>query len=752
MNAPHPLQPVVGPQAQPADAEDEINLLEYWDIIVDNRWLVGVVTAAAVAVGGAYAFLTKPVYESNLLIQVEDSAGSTKSLLGEAASMFDVKTAATAEIEILRSRMVVSQAVDNTRLYIDASPKYLPVVGEFLARRAKSLSDPGLFGFGGYVSGSESIAVSEFAVPAAFEGQEFEIIAHGGGRYELKHPDLQQSLSGVVGTTATLELAGQGQISITLAALHGKPGAQFSVVRRSRTKTVEALQAGLMISEKGRQSGVIDVSMRSTDPMRLTLVLNEIGRQYVRQNIERRAEEAQKTLAFLDVQLPQFKRQLDQAEEAYNRYRNRQGTVALDEEAKLILSQAVDLQSKLVDAQQRRRELVARFTPQHPAVQTLDAQIGAWNNEIAKLNARVKGLPAIQQDAVRLERDVKVNTALYQELQNNALQLQLVREGKTGNVRLIDTADLPEGAVSPRKPLVLALSLAIGLFGGVMLAIGRNAFFRGIRNPMEIEAGTGLNVYSTIPLSEGELAMKKRASAKSAGLHVLAHVLPDDPAIESLRSLRTAMQFVMLETQNNRLIITGATPGVGKSFVSVNFAAVLAAAGKRVLLIDADLRRGHLNQYFGIPRGVGLSELIAGVASVDHAVHRNLLPQLDIISTGTLPPNPSEMVMSRAFAQVLDQLSPAYDIVIVDTAPVLVAADTLSIALLAGTRLLVARAGETQIGELNESAKRLLHAGASVTGVLFNAMDLTRRHYGSYGYRYGGYRYRQYSYEPSVNS
>lgn len=259
----------------------------------------------------------------------------------------------------------------------------------------------------------------------------------------------------------------------------------------------------------------------------------------------------------------------------------------------------------------------------------------------------------------------------------------------------------------------------------------------------------GLNVYSTVPVSEAQEMMARRVGSKQAGLHVLAHAAPDDPAVESLRSLRTALQFAMLEARNNCVLITGATPGVGKSFISANFAAVLASAGKRVLLVDADLRKGHLNQYFGVDRKGGLSELTTGTVSLDAAIRRQLLPNLDFIPTGVLPPNPAELVVSSSFSSLLQSLYNKYDLILIDSAPVLVAADTSSVSLQAGTVLLVARAEQTQLGELHESARRLAHTGKTVSGVIFNALDVSRRHYGRYGYRYGAYQYRQYAYEPA---
>jgi tyrosine-protein kinase Etk/Wzc len=747
MNARNFLQPAVAVPPQPVLDDDGIDLVEYWDIVVDHRWIIAAITAAALVIGIGYAMLARPIYESNLLIQVEDSAGSTKNLFGDAANLFDIKTPAAGEMEILRSRMVIGRAVDATKIYIQARPRYIPVVGSWLARRSSGLSNPGFLGFSGYVSGTEKISVTQFDVPAGLEGTKFRLTAAGNGIYALSHPDLPQDLAGKVGAPL-LATTPAGTVSLLVSALEAKPGAEFDLVRQSDLATVEGLQANLKLAEKGRQSGVIEATMQSGDPKQLTTILNEIGRQYVHQNVERKAAEAEKMLAFLDVQMPQFKKQLDQSESAYSRYRNEKGTISLDEEAKAVLQQQVDLQSKLMDAKLKRMELVSRFTAAHPAVKTLDDQIASWNREIDRLNARVRTMPTVQENAVRLQRDVMVNNDAYQNLRNNAIQLQLMREGKVGNVRLIDDAAYPEAPVKPKKSVVVGIAAALGLLCGLGFAFARNAFFRGIRGPQEVEAYTGLNVYSTIPLSAAQESFARNAAARRPGLHLLAFHAPSDPAVESLRSLRTALQFAMLDAQNNRVLVTGATPGVGKSFVSSNFAAILANAGKRVLLIDADMRKGHLNHFFGVPRECGLSDLIAGSTTISEAIRRELIPNLDLLTTGVLPPNPAELMMSGAFAHLLDQLSGDYDVVILDTPPVLVAADTVGIAPQAATVLLVARAGVTQLGELQESAKRLSHAGKSVSGVLFNAIDLSQRHYGSYGYKYGGYRYRQYSYEP----
>ncbi|MDM0018625.1 polysaccharide biosynthesis tyrosine autokinase [Variovorax saccharolyticus] len=739
------LTPKSNPSSFGTADEEDFDFGHYLEVLVANKWLIALVTLVVFLGGAVYAFLQRPVYESNMVIQVEDTDGGGKGILSEAGGLVDLKTPANAEIEIIRSRMVLGKAVDAIKLYVVASPNYVPYVGGWLARRATGLSDPGFMGFAGYVSGAEKITVAEFEVPESMEGTFFKVTAKGGGQFALSSPRLAQELVGSVGTPLKAQTP-EGPIELVVSRLDGKPGAEFNLRRVARLPTVLSLQSGLGLGERAKSSGIINVTLQDVDPYRAAQVLNAVGGQYVQQNIERKAAEAQKTLAFLDVQLPQYKRQMEAAEETYNRFRNQKGMVSFTEEANQIITQSVDRQTKLLDAQQRRRELEARFTSSHPMVQTLDAQIAALRADLGGIQTRIKSLPAIQQEAVRMERDVKVNTELYQSLLNSSLQLRLVKEGKVGNVRVLDEAVVPLGPIKPNRNVMMAAALALGLFLGVCAAFIRNAFIeQRIRDPHEVEADIGLPVFSTIPMSPAQEAIAARRLSGATGVRLLTIEKADDPAVESLRSLRTAMQFAMLESPNNRVLITGPTPGVGKSFVAANFAALMAAAGRRTLLIDADLRRGHTHQYFGLQRHGGLSELIAGSLTVQQTVHRQVVPSLDFLATGQLPPNPAELLVSDSFKSNLERLSEQYDLVVIDAPPVLVAADTSTIATHVGTLLLVARADLSTMGELKESTRRLVMGGKAATGVLLNGMNVSRRAYAAY--KYGRYRYTNYNYE-----
>ena len=733
------------PAAQALEQDDDsINLASYLDLLYDNRWLITIIALAVTLLGSAYAFMAKPVYEANILVQVEDSASSSKNILGDMASMFDLKTAATAEMEILRSRFVVSRVVNDTLLYIDVQPKYFPVVGRWVASRNKGLSQPGLLGMEGYAWGAEQARVSLFNVPEALENHRFVLTAVDRDHYRLSAPDLGQILVGQVGEIVKQNTE-QGAIELRVDNMSARPGAQFYLTRAPVLEAVEKLQRALTIAEKGKQSGIIGVAMEGSDPRKTAAILNAIGLEYIRQNVDRKSEEAQKSLAFLDKQLPEMKANLEQAEVKYNTLRNSRGTVDLGEEAKSVLQQSVQSQSKLVELKQKRAELLTRFQPSNPLVDAVTQQINTLNAEIASVNAKIKLMPSVEQDVLRLTRDVKVNTELYTSLLNTSQQLRLVKASKVGNARLLDVAEKPLQPVRPKRAIVIAIAALIGLFLGVIGAFIRKNLFGGIEEPHEIEQMLGLTVSAAIPHSDKQKALYTEMQGNPKKVSLLAHADPQDQSIESLRSFRTSLQFSMLSAKNNIVLVSGPTPGVGKSFVSANFAAILASTGKRVLLVDADLRKGYLQKYFGLQRANGLSELISGNLSLDAVLHKGVIDNVDFISTGVLPPNPAELLAHANLTHFLSAASAQYDIVLIDTAPVLAVSDALVVAPQVGTVFSVVRGGVSTLGEIEEAAKRFKLGGAPVAGIVFNDLKARIGRYG-YGSKYGKYRYAQYKY------
>jgi tyrosine-protein kinase Etk/Wzc len=724
--------------AAPARLDDnEIELASYLDVLWESRWLIAAIALIVTLLGATYAFMATPVYQANMLIHVEEEGQKeSKNIVGDLSSMFDVKTSALAEMELLHSRLVVSRAIDNLRLYINAGPRYFPVLGSWIAEKNRQLSTPGLFGYGGYVWGPEKINVAIFNVPEPLLNREFVVIAEGKGEYRLVQQEQGIDLKARVGETAIFELP-KGSIEVRIDQLDGKPGAQFLMSRSSRLATIENIQNTMKVEELGgKQSGVIGVMLQGRDPRLINSVLTEIGKEYVKQNGARKTEEAEKSLAYLNRQLPEIKSQLEQAESKYNAFRNTNGTVDLSEESKLSLQQSSAAKLKKMELQQKKIELLARYTNEHPAVQGIDSQLREINGQIGTINEHIKSLPAIEQNLVRLQREVKVNTELYTALLNTSQQLRLITVGKVSNVRLVDAPMLPEKPVKPNRPVILALSLLGGLFLGILAAFFRKSLVGGIDSPEQLEQIAGVPVFATIPHSKKQKELYQQVNAKQQKVPLLANVSSTDIAVESLRNFRTALQFSLPQFRNNIVLITGATPGMGKSFVSANLAAIMAATGKKVLLIDADLRNGLLHLYFGFGRHDGLSDAIAGARRLDQVIHHGVIENMDFITTGTLPQHPSELLLRPNFGAFLKELSSRYDLVLIDAPPILAVADTMIVGAHVGAIYIMTRAGVTTPGEISESMKRLSQAGLEAKGVLFNDLKVRPGRYG-YGYTYG---------------
>jgi tyrosine-protein kinase Etk/Wzc len=671
-----------------------------------------------------------------MMIHVEEeSPNASKNILSEASSLFETKKAAIAEMELLRSRMVVSRAVDNLQLFIDVRPKYFPIAGFWFAnQKGGGLSEPGLFGYGGYVWGAEKADVSLFEVPETWLGREFTLTALGNQRFRFSGGGQPIVFDGNVGLRYRVPTP-DGMIELKVDRMAANAGARFVLRRMSRLAMIDAIQNALVITEEGKQSGIIEVKLQGENARRTHSVLSEIGREYMRQNLARKTEEAEKSLAFLNQQLPILKRQLEEAEDRYNRFRNAHGTVDLQEEARMSLAQAAAARTRRIELIQKKTELLGRFTEDHPVVAAINRQRKEVDAEIEEVNARIKAMPVLEQDEARLTRDIKVTTDLYTALSNTAQQLRLISIGRVSNVRLIDAPMEPEKPLKPNRPVIVAMAIVMGLILGSTIAFVRKALSGGIDDPEQVERLLGARVvYATIPHSITQEKLTRRVKGEDAPLPLLAQLMPEDPAIESMRSFRAALQIAMPHFKNNIVMLAGPTRGLGKSFVVANLAAVMASSGKRVLLIDADFRSGHLHRYFGVSRERGLSKAINGEIGGEQIIHYNVLDNLDFIPTGVLPSNRSEFLLHLNFTALLESLRADYDLVLINPSSILLAADALIIGRHAGAAFIVARSGVTTDAEIVESVKRMNHVGLSPQGILFNDLTPALGRYASFSH------------------
>lgn len=702
--------------------DTQIDLATILRTLFDHKKLIAGVVALFTLLGAFYAVVATPVYQANAMIQIEPKKvglDATPQLNTKPSSVSEAVT----EIELIKSRTVLGQVVSDLKLDVVATPRYFPAIGRYMAREFtpaanQKLAAP-LFGLDAFAWGGEKIDVFNLDVPENLLGERLTLIAGPNGTYRLVGTDGAPLLSGRVG-----EVSQGNGVTLQLAELTARPGTEFRLVKNRLLNTSLDYQQRLRVAESGKDSGIVYLSINDTDPVQANRVLDEVSRLYVRQNVERSSAEAAQRLDFLRSQLPVVRKELEKSEEALHAFQMRTKSVDITLETKALLDQMVAYDAQLSELRLKRTDLDRLYTRQHPASAALSQQISQIESQKTSLQAQIKGLPETQQELLRLTRDMQVTTQTYTLVLNKSQEQDIIRAGNIGNVRIIDKADSNvEEPVKPMRAVIVLVAMLLGTLVAVGIIFIRQAFYRGVENPEVIES-LGMPVYASLPLSrQQERLQKKRGKGvTNRESRLLSVAAPSELAIESLRSLRTSLHFAMMEARNNVLMITSPMPGVGKSFVSANLAVIIAQAGKRVLLIDGDMRKGYLHRSFGLQPKHGLSDALAARLGNTEVINATEVDNLHLIACGFAAPNPSELLMHDNFSKLLRELSPHYDLVIIDTPPVIAVTDASLIGRQAGTTLLVARFGQSSVKEIEVSKRRLAQNGVLVKGAIFNGV------------------------------
>lgn len=700
---------------------DEIDLGKLFGILLDAKWIIIITTFVFAVLGAAFALLSTPIYKADALIQIEQkSSGGISSLVGDMGELFSSESSATTEIEIIRSRMILGDTVDKFNLTTVVTPEYIPVLGKGLAR---------------LTSERNAVNVSRFTIPRQAEDDRFSILVldSRAQSYQLLRND-KLVLEGQAG-----QLAKNGGVELFVTDLNAKDGFEFSIRKRSPLDAIEWLKQNLSVSERGKQTGILELSFTGENRGEITGILNDIAQNYFLQNVERKSAEAEKSLAFLKDNLPNVKHSLTEAEDTLNAFRQKNDSIDLGLEAQSTLKVMVELEAQLNELTFKESEISQRFTKDHPAYRSLLDKRATLLKEKERLNQQIQKMPKTQREVLRMTRDVEVNQQIYVQLLNKVQELSIVKAGTVGNVRILDRAEAYAAPVKPKKALIVVLATLLGGMLSVAFVLVNAALHRGVENPDDIEQ-IGLSVYASVPKSNLQLELfnkLKRHRKQNQELTLLAESNPADLSVEALRGLRTSLHFAMMEAKNNVLMISGPAPGIGKSFVSTNFSAVAAKTGQKVLLIDADMRKGYLQQPFGLEWENGLSDFLSGKIGLNEAIKTTQVDNLDIMTRGQVPPNPSELLMHPRFKELMEWASEHYDLVIIDTPPVLAVTDPSIVGALAGTTLMVARFGMNTVKEIDVARNRFEQSGIEVKGVILNATEKkASSYYGYYNYSY----------------
>ncbi|WP_436915518.1 polysaccharide biosynthesis tyrosine autokinase [Acinetobacter gandensis] len=724
---------------QNTNTEDTIDLKELFFSLIAQWKLIALCVILSLVCALLYLRATPDTYSVDALVQVEEGKGASAALLGDLSNMIDQKQPAQTEIELLRSRLVLGTVIQNLNLDITIQGNSDTFTNRLFAPHDYSteyLKNSVVF-----KDNEQAFDIRKLSVPNSYLDKPLQL-KFQNTKFTLTDKKTEQIVfSGDLNKENRVSTP-EGLWIVTIFS-QDQFNDQYIIQKLSLPNAVKNILDDYSVAEKGKLTGVLGLNYQGQDQEHITKVLNAILDVYKQQNIDRSSAESAQTLKFLDEQLPELKKQLDTAEREFNKFRQQYNTVDVTKESELYLTQSVTLETQKAELEQKVAEAGAKYTNEHPVMQQMTAQLSALNKKIGELESTLKQLPDLQRRYLQLYREVEVKNQLYTSLLNSYQQLRIAKAGEIGNVRIVDHAIEPVEPIKPKKLIILVLSIFVGGFLGTLLALLRNMMRTGIKDSSQIENELDLPVYATVPRSPVQESRIKLLKKKKT-IPVLAVKNNDDIAIESLRSMRTAIHFAMSSAKNNLIMISGPAPEVGKSFISTNLATILAQSDKRVLIVDADLRRGYLNKYFNHDNQPGLSEYLNGQRDLDSIIKTTEIPNLSVITRGKSPSNPSELLSSGKFKEFLDLISPMFDHVIIDTPPVLAVTDGIIISQYAGVNLVIARYAKTQLKELELTVNRFEQVGVKVNGIILNDIQ---RSSGGYGYGYG-YNY-SYGYKAS---
>ncbi|KAA8999860.1 tyrosine-protein kinase Wzc [Affinibrenneria salicis] len=701
---------------------DELDLGRLLGILLDNKWLIIGVTAVFAFISLLYVVFATPVYKADALIQVEQNVGT--NLLNDLSSVLpDSKPKSAAEIELIKSRMVIGKTIRDLSLDTVVEQEYFPVFGKGLARILHK--EPG------------EIAISRLDVPIVWQSEKIRLKVLNNNTYEVSVGD-DIKFSGKIGKLET-----EHGLTLLVSDVNAPEGTIFLLKKLDELTAINYLLDNFSVEDKAKDSGVLLLGLEGENPNQINKVLNNISQNYLQQNVERKSEEAGKSLEFLREQLPSIRSSLNDAENRLNQYRQQNESVDLSLEAKSVLDTTVAVESQLNELTFKEAEISKLYTKEHPAYRALLEKRKTLEQERDKLNKRIGAMPKTQQEILRLTRDVQAGQEVYMQLLNKQQELSINKASTVGNVRIVDSAVTQIKPVKPRKIVMILLGIILGGIVSTTFVIIRAILHKGIESPEQLEE-MGINVYASIPLSEWqqkkdrELLGRNNRKSNTRSTELLAVGNPADLAVEAIRSLRTSLHFAMMEAKNNVLMISGASPAIGKTFVSANLGAVIAQSGQRVLIIDCDMRKGYAHELMGTTSDNGLSDILSGQSKVESTVRRTHIENMEFISRGQIPPNPSELLMHHNFSDFISWANKHYDIVLLDTPPILAVTDAAIISRHAGTSLLVARYMINTPKEVEVSIRRFEQNGAEIKGVILNAIV---RRMSSYYNNYGYYEY-----------
>jgi polysaccharide biosynthesis transport protein len=712
----------------------EINFWDYVHVLAHRRWTTLAVTGLAVLTALIVTFAATPLYTATALVQIEPEGPKV-------VSFDDVQQSVTAtqayhdfyrtQYDILASRQLALRTIEKLDLqrdrWLTGESRWSPVsTGRSLVSR--------LFG------------VSPDTDPAQVE-------------LEARHDLLENFLEG---------LSVQPRRRSFLVEVNFSSPDPKQAARIAETLTHEyvdlTLDQHVQSVSQGRNfiAKQLDVTKARLEDSEQALQEFARGRNIFA--LEQEESVIHEKLADLNTRVTEAESQRIAAEALYEQSQGEaRATLPFIVNSPLLKS----LLEQLADAEAERAELADRFTPEFPKVRAMDARVQQIRSRVAleeqrlyaSVEAEYRGasereamlhdelerqrqvVAAYEEKAIDfkiMRREVDTNREIYENLLRRMKEVEVTEAIRASNITVLDAPEVPLEPSSPKLALNLALSLILGLLGGVGLSFFQEYVDDSIRTPEEVERYLRLPMLGAVP----ELRAKSDRTEESTSLDLEVTLRPTSSGAEAIRTLRASLFLAAPGGLPSRLLITSAQPGEGKTCMAVNLAAALAQTGRRIVVVDCDLRRPRVHKAIGASQSPGVTNFLAGNADLSSVIQGTPQIGLDFIPAGPIPPNPVDLLDSASMDELMRQLEDRYDHIVVDAPPSLGFADVPVLSnRLGGGCLLVTNCGVTSRRVARQACDYLIRMQSKLLGVVLNrigARGSSYSYYQYYGY-YGSY-------------
>jgi len=746
-------------------AAQEKQFHDYFRILVRRRRILLLIFCLILIGTIVYTYQLTPIYEAVTILRVKDDAGKGTLSLGRELS--GPRNNIETEIQILRSMTNAEQTAQLLHLTRQ------------IAETSKGFT----------------FTITEFETPNTWAPYSVELIS--ADSYVVKDKDGNRIGMGKNNVPMQVD-----KFRLCITNIKGKLGDSFQLSLQSIDDVAGGIIDSTSASQIGTDTGIIRLSVRHPNPSRARDITNTLAQVYTEQNVFFKGEEARKSIEFIAEQMKLTHAALEEAENRVQQFKASAHVYDLGMDTKSLVDQLVgidkqkasfslqkkmieqsrsslrqtmstgkvllpsvmkedenmsgSLADKITDLEIQKKILRLEKSEEHPSVRAIQTQIDEimlklrssyettlkemstqereLDRQVSTLEAKLNQLPDVERQLANLTRVATVNVNIYTYLLQKHEEFRIAKAALVSNIQVIDVAKLPRASVYPNRKKNILLGVLIGLFVGGALAFFVDYLDDTIKDGEEVRYKLGMPILATIPFITLDTSPDDNSPA------ILSHRSPKNAIAEAFRSLRTSVHFSAISNAKKVILITSSFPGEGKTTIISNLAATLSQAGSRVLLIDCDMRRPSLHKLFNQSKVPGLSEILAGDTAAD-AIVETAVPGLSFIPAGTSPPNPSELLSSRQFEELLELYKTMYDHILLDAPPVLAVTDAPLLTAIADIMILVLETERVPVKTALRTMEMLDMVKAPIAGVVLNDKTGQAERYGYYGHKYYSYSY-----------